>query len=180
MKKYLAFVLSMSIIGILFAPATVLAHGPVRLKLKEEIQVAAPAAKIWDLIKDFCTISNWHPGIEECVGQGGNEPGATRALTLTGGATLSEELLKYEPEKMKYKYKISEYNLEVLPVSTYSAFLYVTDNGDGSSTVTWKGGFYRAYPNNNPPPELNDDAANTAVLSIYTAGLANIKKLAEE
>ena len=55
----------------------------------------------------------------------------------------------------------------------------VTDNGDGTSNLRWKGGFYRAYPNNDPPPELNDEAAVKAVTAVYDGGLASIKEIAE-
>ena len=55
----------------------------------------------------------------------------------------------------------------------------VKPNDQGGSIVLWNGGFYRGYPNNNPPPELNDQAAIKAVTGIYQSGLANLKKLAE-
>ena len=37
--------------------------------------------------------------------------------------------------------------------------------------MVWKGGFYRGYPNNDPPANLNDDTAMAAVDGIYQAGL---------
>ena len=80
---------------------------------------------------------------------------------------------------MTLKYKISKTDNSVLPVTTYSAFLSVADNGDDTSTVKWRGGFYRAYPNNNPPENLSDEAAVKAVNAVYDAGLANIKAIAE-
>ncbi len=113
---------------------------------------------------------------------GGNAPGATRVLTLNadGGPQVSEELQQYDAGKMTYKYRITKTAMEVLPVTTYSAFLSVKDNGDDTSTVEWRGGFYRGHPNNNPPPEQSDEAATKAVTATYQAGLAEIKKLAEQ
>ena len=81
---------------------------------------------------------------------------------------------------MMMKYKISKTDNNVLPVTTYSAFLSVSGNGDGTSTVKWRGGFYRAYPNNDPPENLNDEAAVTAVSGVYDAGLASIKAMSEK
>jgi hypothetical protein len=46
--------------------------------------------------------------------------------------------------------------------------------------VTWKAAYYRAYMNNNPPEEMNEAAANTAVTAVLKAGLDNLKALAEK
>lgn len=52
--------------------------------------------------------------------------------------------------------------------------------GDASkSTVEWKGAFYRGYVNNDPPPELSDEAAVKAVTGVYKDGLAALKKKIE-
>ncbi|MGE0485392.1 MAG: SRPBCC family protein [Gammaproteobacteria bacterium] len=158
------------------------AHGPSRQKVVETVTINAPAAKVWGMVADFCSIKDWHPGVVECVGDGGNAEGATRVLTVgeVGGPQIHEELLKYDAEGMTYKYKITETVMEVLPVTTYSAFFTVKDNGDGTSIVEWKGGFYRGHPNNDPPPEMSDEAAVKAVTATYQGGLAELKKRAEQ
>lgn len=167
---------------IALTPTLADAHGPSRQKVTESIRVNAPAAKVWAIIRDFCAISTWHPAIVKCEGSGGNEPGATRVLTLgeENGPTITEELMAWDDAGMTYKYKITDVDVKVLPVTTYSAFLSVKDGDGGTSTVEWRGGFYRGYPNNDPPPELSDAAAVTAVTGVYTAGLARIKELAEQ
>ena len=50
----------------------------------------------------------------------------------------------------------------------------MTDAG-GKSNVEWKGAFYRGYMNNDPPPELSDEAATKAVIAFQTEGLAALK-----
>ena len=45
----------------------------------------------------------------------------------------------------------------------------------GGSLVEWGGAFYRGYPNNDPPPELNDEAAIAAVTGLYHDGLEGLK-----
>ena len=167
---------------VLMIPAVVVAHGPSRQKITKEITVKAPAEQVWNLISDFCSIAEWHPAVITCDGSGGNDPGATRILTIgeTGGPEIHEELQKFDAEKMTYKYKITKTDNAVVPVTTYSAFLSVSDNGDGSAKVTWRGGFYRAHQNNNPPPELNDEAAITAVTNVYESGLEGIRELIEK
>ncbi|MEQ8233928.1 MAG: SRPBCC family protein [Gammaproteobacteria bacterium] len=175
-RKLFALSLALLVCG------TVQAHGPSRQKVTETIAIAAPAAEVWALVADFCSIADWHPGVVKCEGTGGNDVGATRILTVgeEGGPQITEELLKYDPDGMTYKYKITDTVMEVLPVTTYSSFFTVKDNGDGSSTVEWRGGFYRGYPNNDPPPEMNDEAAVKAVTGTYQAGLAALKELAEK
>ena len=166
---------------VVLIPANVQAHGPSRQKLTRDIIVNAPAEKVWGIMSDFCSIQQWHPAVVKCEGSGGNEPGATRVLTIgaEGGPQIHEELQKFDADNMTMKYKIKKTDMSVLPVTTYSAFLSVADNGDGTSTVSWRGGFYRGYQNNDPPPELNDEAAVKAVAGVYEGGLAGIKKLAE-
>lgn len=158
------------------------AHGPSRQKVTKEIAIAAPAAKVWALVADFCAISAWHPAVAKCTGEGGNAVGAKRTLNIgkADGPAIVEELQAYDAAAMTYRYKITTTDNAVLPVTTYSAFFTVKDAGNGASSVEWKGGFYRAYPKNNPPPELSDEAAKKAVEGVYDAGLANLKKLAEQ
>jgi hypothetical protein len=163
---------------LLALPGLALAHGPVRLKVEEGIKIAAPADKVWALVKDFCSISTWHPLVAKCDGKGGDKEGATRTLTLKAGGKIEEELVKYEDGK-SYKYKITQGDLKVLPVSNYQSTLSVEATGS-EATVKWKGAFYRGEPRNNPPKELNDEAATGAVTKIYKEGLANLKKLAEK
>lgn len=76
---------------------------------------------------------------------------------------------------MSYMYKITNVDVAVLPVTNYAATISVTPTGPGSCKVEWRGGFYRGYPNNDPPPDLNDDAATKAVTGIYESGLAALK-----
>ena len=74
--------------------------------------------------------------------------------------------------------EITEVDVKVLPVNNYSSTLSVEGEG-GKSVVRWKGAFYRGFTNNDPPPELNDEAAVKAVTGVYDAGLAAIKTAAE-
>ena len=109
-----------------------------------------------------------------------NEVNSIRTLTLTGGAKVIETLRTYNADKMLYKYRISDatHDVKILPVNNYSATLSVKANGD-KAIVTWKGAFYRGYPNNDPPDDLNDEAAVKAVTGLYKAGLAGLKALVE-
>ncbi|MEO3415140.1 SRPBCC family protein [Roseovarius sp. CAU 1744] len=153
-------------------PALALAHGPTRQKVTLTTEVAAPPADVWAVIGNFQDMS-WHPAVFATAGEGGNEIDATRVLTVgaEGGPTISEILYKYSDEKMSYSYRITDVLVEVLPVTNYSSHLTVKPLDSGGSLIEWRGAFYRGYPNNDPPPELNDEAAIAAVTGIYQAGL---------
>lgn len=157
-------------------PATVLAHGPSRLKVVESIEIAAPADKVWARLSKFDDAS-WIPAVAKTEGKGGSEVGATRKLSLKGEGdpTVEEELVKLNADGKSLTYKITAVDPKVLPVNNYSST--ITVSGDATkSTVEWKAGFYRGYPNNDPPPELNDDASQAAVTALYKTTLAELKK----
>jgi hypothetical protein len=154
------------------------AHGPTRKKVSETVTIAAPPERVWAIIGNFQDMS-WHPAVEKTEGKGGNGPEATRRLTLKGGGTIDEELAKYEPEQKSYSYRITSVEVKVLPVTNYSSTIVVAPAG-GGATVEWRGAFYRGYPNNDPPPELNDEAAMRAVSGVYRAGLDALKAQVEK
>ena len=138
------------------------AHGPTRKKVIETITINASPDKVWAVMGNFQDMS-WLPGVKSTTGTGGNsiDPKnddnevAKRTITLDNGGT-------------------------VLPVNDYSSTITV-DSTDGgkTSTVGWRGAFYRGYMNNDPPPELTDEASMAAVRNLYKAGLGNLKKKAE-
>ena len=165
------------------------AHGPVRAKMTATITIDAPAAKVWEVIKNYDDMS-WHPSIKSVKGDGSNQKGAVRILTLAKGGTITEELKSHDDSKMAYKYKITDMSstgtikhagqdeeIPVLPVGNYAAELAVEDKG-GKAEVEWVATYYRAYVNNNPPAELNEEAADKAVTDVLTTGLeALVKKV---
>lgn len=153
------------------------AHGPTRQKVTETIEINASPDKVWSVIQNYHDMG-WHPAFVKTTGDGGNAVGASRTLHLESGDTIEEKLLKYDAEKKMYKYEITKVDVKVVPVSNYSSSIMVKGDGD-KSTVQWKGAFYRGYVNNDPPPELNDEAAVKAITGVYQSGLAALKKKVE-
>ena len=152
------------------------AHGPTRQKVVETITIAAPAAAVWARIKNFDTLKDWHPAVATSPADKGNSEGSERQVGLKGGGALVETLERYDDAGMRYSYRAKDGG--ALPVTNYTSTISVTGTGN-TSTVEWRGAFYRGYPNNDPPPDQNDEAAVKAVTGVYQAGLANLKKLAE-
>jgi mxaD protein len=154
------------------------AHGPTPQKAEEKIAIAAPPAKVWEALKNFSDVS-WNPVIKKSEATGGNDPtaGATRTITIEKG-NLVEGLDEYSDKDMSYGYRLSTENVEVFPVSFYSATIAVTPAGDGSE-VTWSSRFYRGETGNEPPENLNDEAAVKAMTEFLQAGLKGLKAKVE-
>jgi hypothetical protein len=172
MRQVLAAALGATVV--LAGAAT--AHGPSRQKAEMSVILDATPAEVWEVVGRFDDMS-WHPAIAatrmEPEGAPADVPEqSTRVLTLAaeGDPTITEVLLGRDDEKMTLRYMITEVDVAVIPVTNYSSTIQVKDN-DGRAEFVWRGGFYRGFPNNDPPAELNDDAAVAAVNGIYQAGI---------
>jgi len=167
-------------LAFLLAPLTLQAHGPSRQMVVKEMQISAPAAKVWEIIADYCSISTWNAEVPECQADPGNKPDTIRTLKLKNGQQIKEKLVKHEPENRKMQFMLLEPNEAALPINTLGTTLSVRDGDGGNAVVEWKAAFYRSFPGPTPPPELSDEAAVAAVTKIVDAGLAGIKSLAEK
>lgn len=152
------------------------AHGPTRQKVAETVTIDAPAAKVWALMGDFAALAAWHPAVAASPADKGNQVGSVRQLRLKNGGELVETLEAYDAAQMRYSYRAK--NGGALPVTNYTSTIRVTADGS-KSQVEWRGAFYRGFPNNDPPPDQNDEAAVRAVTGVYQSGLAALKALAE-
>jgi len=158
--------------------AAAFAHGPTRQKVTESITIDASPQKVWSVVKDFDALAKWHPAVAQSPASKGDEVGSVRTITLKDGGKLVETLEDYSADKMTMKYRAADGG--ALPVTNYSSTLSVKPADGGKAIVEWRGAFYRAYPNNDPPPGKDDEAAVKAVTGVYTSGLANLKKMVEK
>jgi mxaD protein len=155
-------------------PMLAQAHGPTPQKAKESAVINAPLDKIWELVKDFDHIAEWHPGVSASSGGGHNEGGAVRKITLDNGGVLEESLDYYSEADHEYSYRLKTENLKALPVSFYTASLQLSAEGE-KTLVKWHGRFYRGDTSNFPPENLNDAAAVKAMTAFIQQGLAGLK-----
>lgn len=170
---------SLAVAAAVLACSHAYAHGPSRQKVVESVEIEAPADKVWALVGDFAAgWPKWHPVIEASTADKGNTVGSLRHLGIKGGAFLDEELEAYDAPAMSLKYRIKAGN--ALPVTNYSSIIKISSMGERKCSVEWRGAFYRGYPNNDPPPDRNDEAALAAVTGVYKVGLANLKVVAEK
>jgi hypothetical protein len=138
-------------------PVLAFAHGPSRKKEVTTIEIDAPADKVWEVVGNYRDMS-WHPAIAKTEADAGDlkKEVTKRKLTFKSGAITNDE------------------DLKTLPVEGYSSTLSVADDA-GKAKVEWKGAFYRGYMNNDPPPELSDEAAMKAIAAFQKEGLDALK-----
>lgn len=155
------------------------AHGPTRQKVTETITISAPPEAVWARVKDFGALHQWHPAVESVAVSDGNNEGSRRTLKLKGGGEVVEELESHSDAQRRMSYRMKASG--PIPVTNYSSTLSVkAGDAAGTTLVEWRGAFYRGFPNNDPPPDQNDEAAVAAVTGIYKAGLGQLKALAEK
>nr|WP_294543838.1 SRPBCC family protein [uncultured Rhodopila sp.] len=162
----------------LLAPIGALAHGPTRQKVVQSVDIAAPPEAVWAVAGNFHDMS-WDPAVTATAGDGGNAVNSLRTLTLKSGGQITESLERYEPAQFTYGTFLPHNDPKVLPVSNFSTVLTVSAAGDGKSTVQWRAAAYRGDPNNDPPPELNDEAAVAAMNAFLRTGLDGLKQKIE-
>jgi uncharacterized protein YndB with AHSA1/START domain len=178
MRRQVLAAIAVATATLLAAPAA-LAHGPTRQKVTETVVIQAPPEAVWARIKDFNALSQWHPAVASSEATNGNAVGSRRTLKLKGGGEVLEELETYAEADRRMSYRMKDAG--PIPVTNYSSTLTVKPGeAAGTTLVEWRGAFYRGYPNNDPPPDKNDEAAVKAVTGIYQSGLANLKALAEK
>jgi len=148
------------------------------LTASKTITIDVSAAKVWRAAKDFNGLNTWHPAVarDEIVEGKNNTVGAVRLLTLKGGGTIKEKLLRFDPAARSFKYAIIE---GVLPVSDYTSTFVVKSAGKDKSSVTWTGHFKRKNAGDNPAENENDKTAVDTISGVYQGGLDNLKKIAE-
>lgn len=173
MNKFVAALLAFFLV----APVVVTAAIDETIRVKETIEINAPADKVWAAVGNFGDMS-WHPAIAktEITGGKATEAGATRALTFTDGGGVKETLTSYDAASMTMKYDITE---GTLPLREYSATIQVQSAG-GKTTVLWKSMFKRKDPANPPKAGQDDDTAKNTIVNIFKTGLENLKKNMEK
>lgn len=149
-----------------------------QLKVSESVTINAPVSTVWDKVKSFDGLNNWHPAVakDEIVEGNNDEVGAVRLLTLKDGGTIKEKLLGFDDAGHSFKYTILE---GVLPVSSYTSTLRVKSAGKGMSKIVWSGSFKRKDTGDKPADNANDKTATTTISSVYRGGLDNLKTLVE-
>jgi hypothetical protein len=106
----------------------------------------------------------WHPAFASTALLSGenNTPGSVRRLTIEDGPVLDEELLAYDRQTMRLRYKIIGEN--ALPLTDCESTLQVTPLGANGCFAVWRGSFV-AKPDADPNPVTRE------IAGLYRMGL---------
>jgi hypothetical protein len=163
------------ILALLSAAPHALAHGSDRLKVIETIVLDAPPETVWAAVGNFHDLG-WDPAIRKTEGDGGNTVDSFRTTTLSNGGTITEQLVSYDATKMTYSTFLPHNDPAALPVTNFSTILTVKPAPSGGTEVVWRAAGFRGYPNDNPPPSLNDEVAVKAMHEYLRAGLDALRR----
>jgi len=154
------------------------AHGPTPKKADKSIIINAPIDKVWAVIKNFDDISKWHPDVSASTGDGQNQSGSDRRMTLASGE-LEEGLDYFSDADHEYNYRLKTKNTKVFPVSSYTTAIQLIAEGN-KTKVKWKSRFYRGDTGNTPTKKLSDEAAIEAMYGFIDNGLQGLKETLEK
>ena len=131
--------------------------------------IAAPAARIWETIRDFNGLPNWHPAIAESRIESGapaDQVGCIRAFRLRDGGFIRERLLALSDYDFSCTYVILE---SPMGVENYVATLKLTPITDGDRTFAeWSAEF-------ECPPEREAELVALIGTGVFQGGFDALK-----
>jgi len=136
-------------------------------EVKVNEDVAAPAAKVWELLGDFGGIAKWGGPMLQNVTVDGSGVGAVRTIALAGGGSIQERLEAHDPGRRTLSYSIV--GTSPLPIRNYYSTCRVVETGPGKCRVEWEGRF--------EPAGVPEAQAQDIVRGVYTSGIAAARKL---
>lgn len=132
--------------------------------------IDAPAAKVWEKVRDFNALPRWHPRIRESRienGEPSDKVGCVRDFRLQNGDRLREKLLGLSDYDMFCTYSILE---SPMPLTDYMATLRLTPISDGDRTfIEWTAEFDCA-------PEAAADLVDGIGNNVFQAGFDALKR----
>ncbi|HWV83084.1 MAG TPA: SRPBCC family protein [Hyphomicrobiaceae bacterium] len=132
--------------------------------------IDAPAARVWEKIRDFNALPRWHPRIRESRienGEPSDKVGCVRDFRLQNGDRLREKLLGLSDYDMFCTYAILE---SPMPLTDYIATLRLTPISDGDRTfIEWTAEFDCAA-------EVAADLVDGIGSGVFQAGFDALKR----
>lgn len=153
------------------------AHGPTPQTAEQTIEIAAPADTVWEVLGNPATLADWHPDVAGATMEG-EGPGSKRIVEFKSGGTVTDGIDRIEADAKEIRWRLSQEDIEVVPVSYYTNSVKIEPAGDGSS-VTWNASFFRADTTNEPQEKFSDEAAVAAMEAYIQNGLGGLKESVE-
>ncbi|MEM8973004.1 MAG: SRPBCC family protein [Pseudomonadota bacterium] len=131
--------------------------------------INAPAGDVWERVRDFNALPNWHPRIAESRienGEPSDKIGCVRNFKLAGGEQLREQLLGLSDYDLFCTYAILD---GPMPLTDYVATLRLTPITDGDRTfIEWSAEF-------NCEPENEADLISGIGQNVFQGGFDALK-----
>ena len=132
--------------------------------------IDAPAARVWERVRDFNGMPRWHPRIRESRienGEPSDKIGCVRDFRLQNGDRIREKLLGLSDYDMFCTYAILE---SPMPLTDYVATLRITPITDGDRTFAeWSADFECT-------PENEDDLVSGVGNNVFQGGFDALKR----
>ncbi len=101
--------------------------------------IAAPRGAVWEKIRDFNALPDWHPAIASSELEGEPGVGVVRHFFLHGGGELREKLLALSDQEFSCSYSILE---APMPLKNYLAtFRLLPVTAGGQTFMEWSAFF---------------------------------------
>ena len=128
--------------------------------------VAAPAGKVWELVRDFGGVARWGgPALQSCTVEG-EGVGAIRRIGLPGGLAIAERLEAFDDAGRSLSYAIVEKS--PIPVKNYLSTIRILEDGAQACRVDWSSTF--------EPDGAAEEQAQAMIRGVYTGGIAGLRK----
>jgi len=129
--------------------------------------VAAPAARVWEVLGDFGGVLKWGGAMLRSCTVEGSGVGAVRRIGLPDGGQIAERCEAYDAAGRSLSYSIV--GKSPIPIKDYFSTVKVVDEGPNACRVDWRGTF--------EPDGVAEERAQRMVRGIYTGGIAGARKL---
>jgi uncharacterized protein YndB with AHSA1/START domain len=132
--------------------------------------IDAPAAKVWEKVRDFNALPRWHPRIRDSRienGEPSDRVGCVRDFNLQNGDRIREKLLGLSDYDMFCTYGILE---SPMPLTDYVATRRLTPITDGDRTFAeWTAEFDCAA-------DAAEDLVSGIGMNVFQAGFDALKR----
>src|SRR2546422_4603056 len=136
-------------------------------EVKVSERVAAPAAKVWELLGDFGGIAKFGGTMLQSCRVEGSGVGAVRTIGLPGNQSIQERCDAYDAAGRALTYSII--GKSPLPIRGYVSTCRVVETGANECRVDWEGRF--------EPDGVPEEQAQGLVRGIYTGAIAGVRRL---
>ena len=138
-------------------------------EVKVSESVAAPAAKVWELLGDFGGVAKWGGAMLQSCTVEGSGVGAVRTIGLPGGASIQERCEAYDDAGRTLSYAIV--GKSPIPVRGYHSTCRVVATGANQCRIDWDGHF--------EPVGVTEEQAQSMIRAIYVGAITSVRALLE-